>query len=588
MLFSQQEKMDWIEQVLSTIAFQINQEYKTQAQDLPKKSDQELPLLADELTQGFLWIMEALETLYPPAATEIFNWAIQKRGSFDTFFQFDPKSYEQVPLDLIVKMQQLIPGKFILYFFYAAQHIFHKQEKLKADRAFRLLTILYPHVADFWVWLGSCQQERLLPQFALISYSIAKTLASRDPSLDVSSLEPESLKKPENLSHKIDTLYYSNGSEKELFPLLVPDEWKAFLSELEEEIADITQLLMAVKERITDKICTLGFFEEHTIILSQNELKAPIASFFNLDAWVLCYFFGALVTGMSFSAENRQIKREIASNHPSKIAYVSSLILDLYQPLDKCGIGKNTYLYNPCSDRVQNQLAFNVEYGTVLHSYQECNREDNRIRASRFYPQDIVGKSILDFGCNEGGILFACRNLGATSITGVDINTFVISKAKERVETQKIPDAHFFLGDVENRALFSRLPKSDTVLLLAVLDTSQFVNTTAVISNISRLAKETLYYEGHVNPESHVQRLYELLIATDFTRFEYLGRFDSRILIRCSRELMKKEQLRPGVITSDDDDFMLMEASEIYLFTDSPRNPPFSSKCRLIQFVERS
>lgn len=251
------------------------------------------------------------------------------------------------------------------------------------------------------------------------------------------------------------------------------------------------------------------------------------------------------------------------------------------------GTQKNLYFYDAADDCVKNQEVENPSYGTPDWSYQQSNREESIVRASRFKQSDIVGKSIMDFGCNDAGVLFACKTLGASKIIGVEYNPHCIERAKQHARQEGISRAEFFLGDMENKALLARLPIVDTVFLLAILDTSEFFNKIAVIASLSRFARQAMYYEGHMTQASHVQRMYDFLIATDFTRFEYLGRFQDRILMRFSREVMKKKNLPSGAITSDSTDEELLNAKEIYVFTDSQRNPPFSKKCRLIQFVSR-
>ncbi len=269
------------------------------------------------------------------------------------------------------------------------------------------------------------------------------------------------------------------------------------------------------------------------------------------------------------------------------LIFYLALLSSLFFSSEIKATSKNLYRYNAQEDCVKNQTVENPSYGAPEWSYQKSNREESLERALRFRSSDIEGKLIMDFGCNDGGVLLACRTLGAFKVYGVEYNPHCIKRAQENASRLDISRAYFFSGDIENKALLATLPKVDTVLLLAVLDTSEFFNKTAVIANLSRFAGETMYYEGHVSQESHVRRMYDFLIATDFTRFEYLGRYQGRILMRFSREIMKKKNLPRKAITSDSSDEELLNAEEIYVFTDSTRNPPFSHKCRLIQFVQR-
>lgn len=635
-----QEKMNWLEQVSSALVAFINKEHEKQG--TPKEGDREVALLGEELVQGFHWITKDLMKIHPTAASDIHHWAVQNEGSFDALFKYDPKTLERTPWVPLAQIQQFIPQKYIHYLFYTAQDLYREKEMLKADRVFRLLTLLYPQNADFWIWLGLCQQQRQLPELALISFTIATVLDRQNPYtyfykaqcwVELKGWEQAKISFKECLDeigtdltfhqvkikceefleaisktsdvrknrmppigmfqemafqpHEAINNLFLNKSEVPPFTPLVPDEWKMLFDELEKKTALLADQLNSMKESFNHEINTFDFFEQNSIIMTQESVKIPLKTFSQISTLSLCFFFGGLLTGMAISAQNKRFKEEIVTNQPLKIAYSVSSILDQSEPSLKKGINKYVYIYDKPADMAFNQIMTNPEYGSSTAPYQENEREDNRIRVSLFYPEDIVGKSILDFGCNEGGILFACRNLGATTITGVDINPWCIGKANDWVSTQKIKDAQFYVGDMENRAFLSTLPQRDTVLLLSILDTSIFVKKTAVISNVSRFAKHALYYEGHVTPESHVPRMYEFLVATDFTRFEYLGRFARRILIRCSRDLIEKDQIPPNAITSDDPDSRLLSATEIYLFTDSPRNPPFSKNCNLIQFVKR-
>jgi hypothetical protein len=251
------------------------------------------------------------------------------------------------------------------------------------------------------------------------------------------------------------------------------------------------------------------------------------------------------------------------------------------------GTAKLIYGYDGNKDAAINTPVDNQTFGSDSWSYAKHNREDSLARALRFHSKDIVGKSLMDFGCNEGDMLFACQSLGARQLIGIDNNEWCINQAKARVIREHATHANFFVNDMENKAFLSTLPKVDTVFLLAILDTSSFANKTAVIAIVSRFAKQALYYEGHQTPTSHVQRMQEFFVATDFTRFEYLGRFDSRLLMRFGREKMKARDVPSNAITSDHPDHIIQQAEEIYWFSDSQRNPPFSAHCRLIQIVQR-
>jgi len=243
---------------------------------------------------------------------------------------------------------------------------------------------------------------------------------------------------------------------------------------------------------------------------------------------------------------------------------------------------KVLHVYNPINNRVEHKALPTPKY----ENYQFHNGLE---RVKRFYPQDIKGKTILDMGCNNGDLLFALKRKGAGPIRGVDLVESLIQEASATAAKLHIKDSQFMVGDMETKGLYLNLEPADTVFFMRILDTSQFENRTAVITNVARLAKEVLYYEGHCFETSHVPRLYQLMTWTDFTRFEYLGKSkDGRPLIRCSREIITSDQVPDHAVTSDDPDHLQQAASEIYVYKTSPFNPVFSEKCKLIQYVKKS
>src|SRR5262249_16074963 len=138
------------------------------------------------------------------------------------------------------------------------------------------------------------------------------------------------------------------------------------------------------------------------------------------------------------------------------------------------GTLKLIYHYDPVKDAVVNTPAENQTFGSSIWSYEVNYREDSLSRASRFFSKDIVGKTLMDFGCTEGGVLFACHQLGASEITGIELNEWCVQQAIAKAEKANISSAKFFIGDMENKAFLSTLPQVDTVFLLAILDTSNF------------------------------------------------------------------------------------------------------------------
>lgn len=644
MTIAEVQKTRWIEQATDQAASLLEQQMWAESAE---EAAQSLSFLITELKRSFHALTQELKAAYSPAAAEFYEWAISHSSTLDGLFTKDPEKLLDKPWELTEQVQAAIPYKYIEYLFNAAKCLYFKNEFVKADRAFRLLTFLYPQKAEFWIWLGFTQQVRKLAELAIVSFTIASKLTDLHGDLlfymgqcwillqnwdfaekvllrcliaiddNVSEAARLMKQKCEELLSLINqirektnsktrvsiTMSLFSGTSKEAVETirllhtatrvasaprkLQEADWSAMIASFETELREVTAQLQSVRERFSPHLKSFGFFESSTFTFKEDSIEVPIKPLAKLSTLAATLFLGALDIGMQVAAEHKRLQEALEAHRSLQLGHDFAKSLDACEKPGVRAIVKHLYFYNSRLDMALSEWVSDPIYGYEEYSYQETQREDSAIRASLFRIEDIVGKSLLDFGCNEGAVLFACRRLGAGRITGIDLNSWGIDEAKSYATKHQIPDAHFYLTDMENKAFLSTLEQADTVFLLAILDTSYFLNKTAVLATTSQFAKHVFYYQGHINDVSHVQRMYELLITTNFTRFEYLGRSEGRVLIRCSRELFSIGQVPEGAITSDASNSELLSAPEIYLFSDAEQNPSFSAKCRLIQFVKR-
>jgi len=74
-------------------------------------------------------------------------------------------------------------------------------------------------------------------------------------------------------------------------------------------------------------------------------------------------------------------------------------------------------------------------------------------------------KTVLDIGCGTGMILERIHERFPTlSLAGVDISTGMLAKGRQR-----LPDASFTEGNIEDASFAARLPSADIILSLSVL-----------------------------------------------------------------------------------------------------------------------
>ncbi len=635
MTLSHQDEVKWLDSIWNNLAIQIKKENEANPSTITQKIPDEMSLLTEELLGGFHAATEELKKIHVEASIQLHQWVLENRAAIEGLFQLDPLKLAEKPIEFIQFINETIPPKILQYLFYAGQSLYLAQDYHNGQRVFRLLTLLETEKGELQVWLGLCQQAKRLPELALISFTIAAELLPEDPypyfhtaqcwmmlkrwdemnqaltqSLNIIGTNPfqyplkvkcEELQTiipvistgkvvvpppyqapiPHSPLDAINNLFSGNG-KKTKTKELTEEEWHAIQQELEAKLSILASQLKGSFARVEN---TFGFFERGLIRLSEKGVEIPFETFSVIQRLTALFFLGTLSVGTQISVTNK-IVANVFKNAPINAAYRFSSLLDQNNLEVEEEIIKYLYLCDSRRGLVVNQATKNPSYGSEDRPYEQ-DREKGIVRASHFLKKDIEGKTILDFGCNEGSILFACQKLGSTSMIGLDLSHRCIENAKRRASEENITNIQFFEGDMENSAFLASLPKANTVFLLAILDTSNFVNKTAVLARVSQFAKDVLYYEGHLFTPNQVSKMYELLTTTNFTRFEYLGTYERRPLIRCSRDMIQRDQIPAGAITSDADDADLLNAEEIYLFTDSPRNPPFSTKCKLIQFVKR-
>lgn len=62
---------------------------------------------------------------------------------------------------------------------------------------------------------------------------------------------------------------------------------------------------------------------------------------------------------------------------------------------------------------------------------------------------DFAGKKVLDMGCGTGVLAILAKQLGAESVTAVDIDEWAVSNAKENFQLNKIDNFELLLGGAE-------------------------------------------------------------------------------------------------------------------------------------------
>lgn len=232
------------------------------------------------------------------------------------------------------------------------------------------------------------------------------------------------------------------------------------------------------------------------------------------------------------------------------------------------------------NDKLILQTSKNKKF-TEYHEIENIKGKRNcQDRIKMFNMSDIKNKSILDLCCSMGGMSFECLKNGAKNVLGVEYDDDNVKFANNYIEKNNLKNIKIIKEDIDSYSFFKRLKKFDTVLLLAVLNTSNFSEKLSILSSVSNITKNALYIEGH-SGESHLEYIKNLLYYTNFTKFEILENVSSlgkRPLIRCSRETILK--IPNNAVTSESTQDKIDSCEILYITTN--KNITFTNTCKTI------
>jgi len=126
-----------------------------------------------------------------------------------------------------------------------------------------------------------------------------------------------------------------------------------------------------------------------------------------------------------------------------------------------------------------------------------------RLRRFGVGQEQLKGKTIIDLGCNVGGIAFECAKLGAAHVLGVDIVAERIAVAQAIKEFAGLTNVNFTVGDVTVDPFLVCCP-ADVVFCLA-LD-GWVSNRKHLYQILGELTREVLYLETHDGMVGHTRQ----------------------------------------------------------------------------------
>jgi SAM-dependent methyltransferase len=172
---------------------------------------------------------------------------------------------------------------------------------------------------------------------------------------------------------------------------------------------------------------------------------------------------------------------------------------------------RNLLEYTKASNSPYSAEAFDSAYhsielnGTLLRG--------QRLPAERIHstPFDFSGKSVLDLGCNQGGMLFSIAEKVSSGV-GIDFDSRMINAANRIRSVKRTYNIDFYVMDLEKEPLdlldqFAATDKVDIVFLLSVC--MWIENWRAVVAKAAAIAP-ALLFESNGSDSEQAEQIREL------------------------------------------------------------------------------
>lgn len=158
------------------------------------------------------------------------------------------------------------------------------------------------------------------------------------------------------------------------------------------------------------------------------------------------------------------------------------------------------------------------------------------LRTSYYDVDDFKNKTVLDIGCNAGQMCKFAVDNGASYVMGIEYDTTAVKNARQFCKDNSNID--IICDDIDNYFTFSNLYTFNTVLFLSVIDTQELQNRYGIISRLSEITNNVMYYEGH-HTSTYTNLMSNIIKYTKFTTIEYKGKTYDNYTDKLGRDFFK-------------------------------------------------
>lgn len=157
---------------------------------------------------------------------------------------------------------------------------------------------------------------------------------------------------------------------------------------------------------------------------------------------------------------------------------------------------------------------------------RELAQRDAARRLTRFEldRSQVMGRSVLDLGCNAGAMLFELSNRGIVSGRGIEFDLDKVELAREIARLSKLPNLQFEQGDIDQLDA-TVLGRADIVLALAI--ESHVLDQDRLLALLAMATGQVLCFEG--NAGCGIREIGAKLLDLGFEGVAYLGVCDDDV-----------------------------------------------------------
>ena len=172
---------------------------------------------------------------------------------------------------------------------------------------------------------------------------------------------------------------------------------------------------------------------------------------------------------------------------------------------------QNLLSYTKTSGSAYAAVKFPAGYHTIEvndHVFAGQRKPSERLSG---VPFDFAGKTVLDIGCNQGGMLFALQQSIRQGI-GIDFDSRMVNAANRVRAVQQYHNLEFYVFNLETEALeivedFLPSPNVDIVFLLSVC---MWINNWRDVIDFSANVSNHLLFESNGSPKQQADQIRHL------------------------------------------------------------------------------